>query len=208
MATHICVTSPQVWEAGKSWSRSHVPVSAITVNLPRVADTGTVSMVTESWPLTSTCVYRKKISEFCVDNISQMHWYSKLNLVKSRKLDYQSQWLLAYYFGQTPSALGLSNIDLGLSWMGDRISMSISTDSPSDETLNWGPQALLLWRQYEFPFGINIVQFWIFQMLIPGLIMISAVFTDRNSFFLPCEGSWMWSSSTQKSQTVPYSPCL
>ena len=34
----------------------------------------------------------------------------------------------------------------------------------SDETLNRGPLALLLWRQYEFPFGINIVQFSIFQM--------------------------------------------
>ena len=28
-----------------------------------------------------------------------------------------------------------------------------------DETLNRGPLALLLQRQYEFPFGINIVQF-------------------------------------------------
>ena len=43
--------------------------------------------------------------------------------------------------------------------MGDRSGMSISADSPSDETLNRGPLALLLWRQYEFPFGINIVQF-------------------------------------------------
>ena len=31
--------------------------------------------------------------------------------------------------------------------------------SPSDETLNRGPLALLLRRQYEFSFGINIVQF-------------------------------------------------
>ena len=46
--------------------------------------------------------------------------------------------------------------------MGDRCGMSISADSPSDETLNRGPLALLLWRQYEFPFGINIVQFSIF----------------------------------------------
>ena len=43
--------------------------------------------------------------------------------------------------------------------MGDRISMSISVDSPSDETLNRGPLALLLRRQYEVPFGINIMQF-------------------------------------------------
>ena len=42
--------------------------------------------------------------------------------------------------------------------MGDHCGMSISADSPS-ETLNRGPLALLLRRQYEFPFGINIVQF-------------------------------------------------
>ena len=41
--------------------------------------------------------------------------------------------------------------------------MSISADSPSDETLNRGPLALLLRRQYEFPFGINAVQFSIFN---------------------------------------------
>ena len=43
--------------------------------------------------------------------------------------------------------------------MGVRSGMSISADSPLDETLNRGPLALLLRRQYEFPFGINIVQF-------------------------------------------------
>ena len=36
-------------------------------------------------------------------------------------------------------------------------SMSISVDSPSGETLNRGPVALILLRQY--PFGINTVQF-------------------------------------------------
>ena len=46
--------------------------------------------------------------------------------------------------------------------MGDRSGMSISADSPSDDTLNQGPLALLLHRQYEFPFGINKVQFSIF----------------------------------------------
>ena len=55
--------------------------------------------------------------------------------------------------------------------MGDRIGMSISADSPSDETLNRGPLALLLRRQYEFPFGINIVHFLIFNFL-----RISALF--------------------------------
>ena len=50
--------------------------------------------------------------------------------------------------------------------MGDRCGMSISADSPSDETLNQGPLALLLLQQYEFPFGINIVQFSIFNFSI------------------------------------------
>ena len=54
---------------------------------------------------------------------------------------------------------GYATLALVCTWMGDRISMSISVDSPSDETLNRGPVALLLQRQYEFPFGINIVQF-------------------------------------------------
>ena len=43
--------------------------------------------------------------------------------------------------------------------MGDRSCMSISADISSDETLNRGPLALLLRRQYEFPFGIDIEQF-------------------------------------------------
>ena len=58
--------------------------------------------------------------------------------------------------------------------MGDRCGMSISADSPSNETLNRGPLALLLRRQYEFPFGINTVQFsfsffiFIFIFHFPG----------------------------------------
>ena len=43
--------------------------------------------------------------------------------------------------------------------MDDCISISISVDSPSDETLNRGPIVLLLRQQQEFPFRINIVQF-------------------------------------------------
>ena len=42
--------------------------------------------------------------------------------------------------------------------------MSISSDSLSDETLNQGPWALLLRRQYEFPSWIDIVQFSIFNV--------------------------------------------
>ena len=38
--------------------------------------------------------------------------------------------------------------------------------SPVDETVNRGPLALLLQRQFEFPFGINIVQFIFFFFLI------------------------------------------
>ena len=78
--------------------------------------------------------------------------------------------------------------------MGDRSGMSISADSPSDETLNRGPLALLLRRQYEFPFGINIVQFSIFFFRKHVLIF---------SIFCPLQGQassgnsvWFdWSSS-------------
>ena len=48
-------------------------------------------------------------------------------------------------------------------WVGDRISMSISVNSSLDETLKWDPLALLMRQQYEFPFGINVVQFSIFN---------------------------------------------
>ena len=41
--------------------------------------------------------------------------------------------------------------------MDDRSGMSISADSPLDETLNRGPLVLLLRQQYKFPFGINIL---------------------------------------------------
>ena len=43
--------------------------------------------------------------------------------------------------------------------MGDRSGMSISADSPSGVTLNRGPLAVLLRRQYEFPFWIKTVQY-------------------------------------------------
>ena len=42
--------------------------------------------------------------------------------------------------------------------MCDRSGMSVSADSPSDEILNRGPMALLMRRQYEYPFGIDLVQ--------------------------------------------------
>ena len=45
--------------------------------------------------------------------------------------------------------------------MDDRISrpMSICVDSPSDKILNRGPLVLLLRRQYEFPFRMEILLF-------------------------------------------------
>ena len=65
--------------------------------------------------------------------------------------------------------------------MGDRSGMSISADSPLDETLNRGPLALLLWRQYEFPFGINTVQFSIFHFFFQFfnlMIQMKVTLTD------------------------------
>ena len=50
--------------------------------------------------------------------------------------------------------------------MGDRSGMSISADSSLDETLNRGPLALLLWRQFEFLYGIDIAQFSIFKFSV------------------------------------------
>ena len=44
------------------------------------------------------------------------------------------------------------------------------TLNPSDETLNWGPLALLLLRQYEFPIGINKVHFLFFFFFQTGKI--------------------------------------
>ena len=67
---------------------------------------------------------------------------------------------MAYYYSQPLSTLRFSNIGLSCTRMCDRSSMSISADSPLDETLNQlGPLALLLRRQYEFPF----VQFSFFS---------------------------------------------
>ena len=40
---------------------------------------------------------------------------------------------------------------------GEHNSISISFDSPLDETFNGGPLALLLRRQYEFPFGVIVL---------------------------------------------------
>ena len=84
------------------------------------------------------------------------------------------QWLLAHFYSQPPCTFGLSNIDLGLvcTWMGDSIGVSISADSPSDETLNRGPLALLLRQQYELSFGIDIVQFSFFFSLMRLLLIV------------------------------------
>ena len=60
--------------------------------------------------------------------------------------------------------------------MGDRISMSISVDSPSVETLNRGPW--LLRRHNEFPFGINMQFSIYFQVPKP-------ISSQRRSVFQP-----------------------
>ena len=75
------------------------------------------------------------------------------------------QWLFAYCYGQLPGTSALV-----CTWIGVRSSMSISVDSSSNRR---GTLALLLRRLYEFPFGINIVQFSIcapfFQMIAETL---------------------------------------
>ena len=50
-----------------------------------------------------------------------------------------------------PGTIGLSSTD---TWMGDRISMSISGDSPSDETLNRGPWRYSCGDSMNFPLGL------------------------------------------------------
>ena len=45
--------------------------------------------------------------------------------------------------------------------MCDRCGMSISADSPTDETLNQGPPGTALWRLYEFPLGLISCNFYI-----------------------------------------------
>ena len=58
--------------------------------------------------------------------------------------------------------------------MGDRISMSISVDKSLNETLNRGSQALLLRRQYEFPFWINVVSFSYSFSVLGFISLVSA----------------------------------
>ena len=68
--------------------------------------------------------------------------------------------------------------------------MSISADSPSDETLNRGTLALLLRRQYEFPFGIVQFSIFNFNMISPldsnpiVLISFSMFFSSQVSALL------------------------
>ena len=72
--------------------------------------------------------------------------------------------------------------------MGDRSGMPISADSPLDKTLNRGPLALLLRRQYEFPFGINIVQFsFSFIANFSAIQQILMILKIQ----LPLLGSWL-----------------
>ena len=66
--------------------------------------------------------------------------------------------------------------------MSDGSGMSISADSP-DETLNRGPLALLLRRQYGFPFGINIVQFSIYFQFLPTIFSVDSLQLSVTSGF-------------------------
>ena len=65
--------------------------------------------------------------------------------------------------------------------MGDRSGMPISADSPSDETLNQGPLALILHRQYEFPFGINIVQISIFKFMFLLIMGVESTYQKQTN---------------------------
>ena len=51
---------------------------------------------------------------------------------------------------------GLAGEASASTWMGDRISMSISGESPSDETLNRGLWCCSCGDSMNFPLGINI----------------------------------------------------
>ena len=66
--------------------------------------------------------------------------------------------------------------------MGDRISMSISVGL-LDESLNQGPLALLLRRQYEFPFVIDIVQcsFFIFIFITEQILQKNILYGSIKS---------------------------
>ena len=104
---------------------------------------------------------------------SIFHWQSHLYYTSAK---IASKAYSGYWHTATVNQLvrrGLATSALVCTWMGDRISMSISDDSPSDETINQGPLALLLRRQYEFPFGINIVQFSIFNNMYLRSLMVT-----------------------------------
>ena len=79
--------------------------------------------------------------------------------------------------------------------MDDSSSMSNSSDSPSDETLNRGPLALLLRRQYDFPFEINIVQLSIFKFFLKLQSHLRQRFVDFSEPILNLDRlSWTLSS--------------
>ena len=85
--------------------------------------------------------------------------------------------------------------------MVDRISMSNSVDSPSDETLNRGPLLLLLRRQYEFPFGIIIVQFSIHDEINIFIITFCKYrFSAVNSTWLSLVASCSFSRNKAEKQ--------
>ena len=71
--------------------------------------------------------------------------------------------------------------------------MSISVDNPSDETLNRGPLALLLQREYEFPFGLMGLVVFFFNCSNPAEgLKASASIDGLNLVDMPLDPScWL-----------------
>ena len=74
----------------------------------------------------------KSVYFFLNDRVREWekHWFCRLEYFKRKlkaKLKRGSQWLYVYCYGQLSGTVGLSNIGLS-TWMGDRISMSISVN--------------------------------------------------------------------------------
>ena len=81
---------------------------------------------------------------------------------------------MAYNYGQPPSTVRWDSATSALvcTWIDNRSGISISADSSLGETLNRGPLVLLLRRQYEFPFGVKIVQFSFFSIVHNVIVIV------------------------------------
>ena len=133
------------------------------------------SNLSSSWTQVKLTTLRPKL-QIAYFYVTKYPFPPVLAYIKVKKtLDvYHRHWLLAYCYCQPLCTLRLKNIDPGLYLDGCLyISMSISVDSPSDDTLNRGPLALLLWRQYEFPCGIDIVQISFFFIFAKDMLILT-----------------------------------